>query len=248
MISFILKQQLYLKSCEYEIMLANSAMAIMTEEHKEVKESLKKSLLACHIYHCQWLPPAENHDPWYLAINHIVFFWKHLQGHPPGQKAREVILCHQTLTRPSAATSATNVPAVSMDYLLLNLCFMKPSHDLTWKDMNVGKILLNKEQIPQPEISLRVIGFDLTDWSTRVSQKFYNICMCASFWNKLCESNWCHTQLSQIIICSNPWLTFCARYASTTKIDVEASVNKFFTLKVKNWYQHGIKELAEKWF
>ena len=34
----------------------------------------------------------------------------------------------------------------------------------------------------------------------------------------------------------------------TNQEEVEASVKEFFALKDKNWYQCGIKELAERWF
>ena len=30
--------------------------------------------------------------------------------------------------------------------------------------------------------------------------------------------------------------------------EIEASMKEFFILKNKIWYQHGFKELAEKWF
>ena len=75
-----------------------------------------------------------------------------------------------------------------------------------------------------------------------------SICMGSKNWLKCGLTQhieW--TKLLWIITCYDPWLTLLCFQPFNNQEKVEASVQKFFAFKDKNWYQHGIKQLAEKW-
>ena len=88
-----------------------------------------------------------------------------------------------------------------------------------------------------------------------MTQKFCNICIFASFWIKLQKLEGIkvmpHPAYSLNLVLSNPNLFQCKAHflyswCFNNQEKVKASVKEFS--KDKNWYQHGIKELTERWY
>ena len=130
-------------TCSQSFWVASSPLPIMLGVSKKwFKDYLKKSFGACHINYHQWSTLTDNYDTLHLTT--MLFpplktpagplSWTNSTG------GRTLTLSHQSLSRPSAAVTATphacpasalsvmNAPTVGIDWPLLDFYLTKPSH------------------------------------------------------------------------------------------------------------------------
>ena len=89
---------------------ASSVLVILIEGHQRSnsRTAWKKFHSACHIDYCCWFTLAENSDGWCLNTNHVFPFKTSAElSRTKGRKGGTVILCHQAMTRSSAAATGT---------------------------------------------------------------------------------------------------------------------------------------------
>ena len=122
--------------------MVNSPLATM----KHFKDSLKKTLGACHIYHHQWSTLAADHQVWRCTIHQVVsnFEDSHRANLREKYRRRNIQeasaaipdqtrpLNAVTATRlacPTSASSAISMTAVDMNCLLHKSSFVKSSQE-----------------------------------------------------------------------------------------------------------------------
>ena len=95
----------------------------------------------------------------------------------------------------------------------------------------------------------KIIFFILNFINIRMSQKFCNICMPASFRNKLQELEWLELMLHCIITYSNPWLTCVHKFQpSRGSVSFSEQVLCFKGKELvtvwnqKNWGKDGFRQ------